>query len=94
MTEHRAVERMPSDTSRALQAVNILRNRFEDVRGVDFFPDGWTGDDFRFYTRRNLSRGDVYVERDFLLGLLERFVVARGSSLTQPWMPWIAANQT
>jgi len=48
---------------RGLQAVNILRNRFEDLgRGVDFFPDGWTGSDFRFYARRNLSRGDAYVE--------------------------------
>lgn len=48
---------------RGLQAVNILRNRFEDAaRGVDFFPAGWTGDDFRFYAIRNLSRGDAYVE--------------------------------
>lgn len=48
---------------RGLQAVNILRNRFEDLgRGVDFFPDGWTMDDFRVYAKRNLSRGDVYIE--------------------------------
>jgi farnesyl-diphosphate farnesyltransferase len=48
---------------RGLQAVNILRNRFEDLgRGVDFFPDSWTGDDFRFYAKRNLSRGDAYIE--------------------------------
>jgi len=48
---------------RGLQAVNILRNRLEDLaRGVDFFPDGWTGDDFRFYAKKNLSRGDAYVE--------------------------------
>ena len=47
---------------RGLQAVNILRNRFEDLgRGVDFFPDGWSGNDFRFYAKRNLSRGDAYV---------------------------------
>lgn len=47
---------------RGLQAVNILRNRFEDLdRGVDFFPDGWTVDDFRAYARNNLSRGDAYV---------------------------------
>lgn len=48
---------------RGLQAVNILRNRSEDLaRGVDFFPDGWGENDFEFYARRNLSRGDVYVE--------------------------------
>lgn len=47
---------------RGLQAVNILRNRCEDLdRGVDFFPDGWTVDDFLFYARGNLSRGDTYV---------------------------------
>lgn len=47
---------------RGLQAVNILRNRAEDLeRGVDFFPDGWTEDDFRAYARSNLSRGDMYV---------------------------------
>lgn len=47
---------------RGLQAVNILRNRFEDLdRGVDFFPDGWTADEFGLYARRNLSRGDAYV---------------------------------
>jgi farnesyl-diphosphate farnesyltransferase len=48
---------------RGLQAVNILRNRFEDLaRGVDFFPDGWDENDFELYARRNLSRGDAYVE--------------------------------
>lgn len=48
---------------RGLQAVNILRNRAEDLdRGVDFFPDGWSEDDLRFYATRNLSLGDAYVE--------------------------------
>ncbi len=48
---------------RGLQAVNILRNRAEDLeRGVNFFPDGWTENDFRSYARRNLSRGNVYVK--------------------------------
>jgi farnesyl-diphosphate farnesyltransferase len=48
---------------RGLQAVNILRNRSEDLaRGVDFFPDGWNENDFEFYARQNLSRGDAYVE--------------------------------
>jgi farnesyl-diphosphate farnesyltransferase len=47
---------------RGLQAVNILRNRFEDLdRGVDFFPDGWAEEDFRSYARDNLLRGDIYI---------------------------------
>lgn len=47
---------------RGLQAVNILRNRTEDLRrGVDFFPRGWNQQDFFRYARANLSRGDVYV---------------------------------
>lgn len=48
---------------RGLQAVNILRNRAEDLaRGVDFFPAGWADDDFWAYAKSNLARGDVYVE--------------------------------
>jgi farnesyl-diphosphate farnesyltransferase len=47
---------------RGLQAVNILRNRAEDLqRGVDFFPNGWAEDDFHAYARNNLSLGDAYV---------------------------------
>lgn len=47
---------------RGLQAVNILRNRAEDLaRGVDFFPDGWDETDFLLYARSNLLRGDDYV---------------------------------
>jgi farnesyl-diphosphate farnesyltransferase len=47
---------------RGLQAVNIMRNRSEDLaRGVDFFPDGWTWGEFLLYARSNLSRGDSYV---------------------------------
>jgi farnesyl-diphosphate farnesyltransferase len=47
---------------RGLQAVNILRNRSDDLdRGVDFFPRGWTNQNFLCYARRNLSRGDTYV---------------------------------
>jgi farnesyl-diphosphate farnesyltransferase len=58
---------------RGLQAVNILRNRAEDLgRGVDFFPDGWTENDFRTYARRNLSRGDAYV-KSFPLGPAREF---------------------
>lgn len=48
---------------RGLQAVNIFRNRSEDLaRGVDFFPAGWNEGDFESYARRNLLRGDAYVE--------------------------------
>jgi farnesyl-diphosphate farnesyltransferase len=48
---------------RGLQAVNILRNRLEDLtRGVDFFPDRWTDDDFWAYARGRLSQGDAYVD--------------------------------
>ncbi len=47
---------------RGLQAVNILRNRTEDLaRGVDFFPQGWIFQDFVAYTRTSLLRGDAYV---------------------------------
>ena len=58
---------------RGLQAVNILRNRAEDLeRGVDFFPDGWAENDFRSYARRNLSRGDIFV-RSFPSGPAREF---------------------
>ncbi|WCN36383.1 phytoene/squalene synthase family protein [Aneurinibacillus uraniidurans] len=47
---------------RGLQAVNIIRNRDEDlVRGSDFFPDGWTRDDMFAYARRNLELANQYV---------------------------------
>jgi farnesyl-diphosphate farnesyltransferase len=47
---------------RGLQAVNILRNRSEDLaRGVDFFPHGWNATDFLCYARSNLVRGDAFV---------------------------------
>lgn len=48
---------------RGLQAVNILRNRDEDLsRGVDFFPDGWTEKEMFLYARRNLALADAYTE--------------------------------
>src|SRR6185312_7722813 len=48
---------------RGLQAVNILRNRSEDLhRGVNFVPPGWMKADFFNYARNNLSRGDRYVQ--------------------------------
>lgn len=47
---------------RGLQAVNILRNRDEDLkRGVDFFPDGWGFNEMHQYTCRNLQIADSYV---------------------------------
>ncbi len=46
---------------RGLQAVNILRNHSEDlVRGVDFFPHGWTAKDMQAYAQRNLLLADSY----------------------------------
>jgi len=48
---------------RGLQAVNILRNRPEDLtRGVDFFPHGWAEDDIAFYARCNLAQANAYVD--------------------------------
>lgn len=47
---------------RGLQAVNILRNRAEDLeRGVDFYPDGWGSKEMLHYTRRNLKLADEYI---------------------------------
>ncbi|MBN2549377.1 MAG: squalene/phytoene synthase family protein, partial [Anaerolineales bacterium] len=46
---------------RGLQAVNILRNRAEDLlRGVDFYPDGWDEAAMTAYARRNLGYADAY----------------------------------
>jgi len=46
---------------RGLQAVNILRNRAEDVRrGADFFPCGWGYQEMYAYARRNLSYAGLY----------------------------------
>lgn len=48
---------------RGLQAVNILRNRSEDLaRGADFFPEGWDFDDMFLYARRNLELGEAYMK--------------------------------
>jgi farnesyl-diphosphate farnesyltransferase len=46
---------------RGLQAVNILRNREEDLaRGVDFFPTGWTPEQMHQYARRQLMQAEAY----------------------------------
>lgn len=48
---------------RGLQAVNIIRNRAEDLsRGVDFFPDGWDFKEMFSYAKRNLNMADQYTE--------------------------------
>ena len=47
---------------RGLQAVNILRNHTEDLmRGVEFFPEGWSAEKMHNYARRNLSLADAYI---------------------------------
>lgn len=49
---------------RALQTVNILRNRTEDLqRGVDFFPCGWGMDEVRTYAYRQLALAQTYTSR-------------------------------
>jgi len=52
-----AIDRMCAvQFGRGLQAVNILRNRKEDVdRGVNFFPAGWTDKEMFAYARKNLD---------------------------------------
>jgi len=48
---------------RGLQAVNILRNRVEDLtRGVDLFPEGWGIQEMDIYARRNLSLAETYLK--------------------------------
>ena len=49
---------------RGLQAVNILRNREEDMetRGVNFVPDGWTQKELFEYTEENLEKAYKYME--------------------------------
>jgi farnesyl-diphosphate farnesyltransferase len=61
---------------RGLQAVNILRNRSEDLgRGVDFFPDGWAEEDLAFYARQNLGRANSYVD-SLPPGAIKEFCIA------------------
>lgn len=48
---------------RGLQAVNIIRNREEDLaRGVDFFPEGWSRQQMIAYAEKNLSLAEKYCE--------------------------------
>ncbi len=47
---------------RGLQAVNIIRNRSDDLnRGVDFYPDGWDSHAMQDYARQNLAKASAYV---------------------------------
>jgi farnesyl-diphosphate farnesyltransferase len=48
---------------RGLQAVNILRNRSEDIsRGVNFYPQGWDDAEMQAYARHNLSLAETYLQ--------------------------------
>lgn len=48
---------------RGLQAVNIIRNRKEDLnRGVDFFPEGWDFHDMHQYARYQLNLAKLYTD--------------------------------
>lgn len=48
---------------RGLQAVNMVRNRTEDLqRGVDYYPHGWSTDDMIAYARHHLFRGALYMK--------------------------------
>ena len=48
---------------RGLQAVNIVRNQGDDlVRGVNFFPEGWSSEDMQAYARRQLKLAVLYTK--------------------------------
>jgi farnesyl-diphosphate farnesyltransferase len=48
---------------RGLQAVNIVRNRSDDLeRGVNFFPNGWHEENMHAYAQRNLKWADSYIK--------------------------------
>jgi farnesyl-diphosphate farnesyltransferase len=58
---------------RGLQAVNILRNREDDLaRGVDFYPRGWTDNDMEAYARERLISSESYSQS--LPNLYRRFI--------------------
>ncbi|PTM58025.1 squalene/phytoene synthase family protein [Desmospora activa] len=60
-----ADEELAVGYGRGLQAVNIIRNRDEDLaRGkVDYYPNGWEAEDMFAYARRNLAMADEYTNR-------------------------------
>ena len=58
---------------RALQTVNIIRNRRDDAhRGVDFFPPGWDEPRMFRYARRQLAMADAYM-KDLAVGPIREF---------------------
>lgn len=63
--EHLQIHRsLAIQFGRALQSVNILRNRKEDLqRGVDFYPQNWSDADMQTYARRNLNEFDAYMQQ-------------------------------
>ena len=63
--EHLQIHRsLAIQFGRALQSVNILRNRKEDLkRGVDFYPENWTDQDMQDYARNNLRQFDEYMQQ-------------------------------
>jgi farnesyl-diphosphate farnesyltransferase len=49
---------------RGLQAVNIIRNRQEDLsRGVDFYPANWTDTELQAYILRQFDLADAYMDQ-------------------------------
>lgn len=47
---------------RALQAVNIFKDKSDDIgRGVDFWPDGWTQRHLVAYALREMQTADAYL---------------------------------
>jgi farnesyl-diphosphate farnesyltransferase len=58
---------------RGLQAVNILRNRKDDLsRGVDFYPKGWSDQEMEAYAREQLASSQSYSKT--LPNLYQRFI--------------------
>jgi farnesyl-diphosphate farnesyltransferase len=58
---------------RGLQAVNILRNREDDLaRGVDFYPRGWDDNRMEAYARERLAASETYSQT--LPNLYRRFI--------------------
>lgn len=56
-------EELAISFGRGLQAVNIIRNRDEDVeRGSDFFPDGWSKEDMFEYADKHLQNAQKYTD--------------------------------
>ncbi|KYG32401.1 squalene/phytoene synthase family protein [Alkalihalobacillus trypoxylicola] len=58
----KADEELAVSFGRGLQAVNMIRNRAEDIeRGIDFFPNGWEMNDMMNYAYSNLEKAESYL---------------------------------